>query len=104
MEQVSIPSLAESIPDEAAAYEYLERLRWDGRPVCPHCASVGEHYFLKPRNGKSRKTRTGAETQRRLWKCRDCGRQFSVLTGTVMHRTKISVRVWLFVMLEMVSA
>lgn len=68
---MNLPELAETIPDQAAAYEYLERPRWDGRLVCPHCASIGDHYFLKASQRRSRKTRTGAETFRRpeirLW-------------------------------------
>lgn len=99
-----LTDLAALVPDEAAAYAFMEQLRWgQDRQVCPHCATIGGHYFLKPRNG-TRKTRTGAETQRRLWKCRDCRKQFSVLTGTVLHRTKISVRKWLFVLFEMCSS
>ena len=57
-----------------------------------------------PRNGVSPQTRTGAETQRRVWRCRECRKQFSVLTGTVMHRTKIPVRKWLFVLFEMCTS
>lgn len=100
----NLTNLASKVPDEAAAYRMLETLRWRDRPVCPHCAVIGGHYFLTPKNGVSRKTRTGAETQRRLWKCRDCRKQFSVLTGTVMHRTKIPVRKWLFVLFEMCTS
>lgn len=100
----SLTDLASLIPDEAAAYEFMEQLRWgEGRQVCPHCGAIGGHYFLKPRDG-ARKTRTGAVTQRRLWKCSACRKQFSVLTGTVLHRTKIPVRKWLFVLFEMVSS
>lgn len=102
---VNLTDLASLVPDEAAAYEMLELLRWGpDRQVCPHCACIGGHYYLKPRNGVSRQTRTGNETQRRLWKCRDCRKQFSILTGTVMHRTKIPVRKWLFVLFEMCTS
>lgn len=89
------------LPDEAAAYEYLERLRWKGEPGCPHCGvKDSRHYFLKPSNGTSRATRTGAQSQRRVWKCRDCRRQFSVLTGTIFHGSKVPVRTWIFVLFE----
>src|SRR4051794_39069723 len=88
MKKLTLTALAERIPDEAAAYLFLEELRWDGKPVCPHCASINEHYFLNPQ-GAGRKTRTGAVSQRRVWKCKDCRRQFSVLTGTIFHGTKI---------------
>lgn len=68
MSGFSVLKLAERIPDEASAYRYLEELRWDETPVCAHCTSE-RVYFLNPRNGVSRKTRTGAVSQRRLWKC-----------------------------------
>jgi transposase-like protein len=104
MEDLSIPALAEKIPTEADAYRLLEDLRWDGRPICPHCGSVRQHYFLKPANGKTRKTRTGSASERRVWKCADCRKQFSALTGTIFHGTKIPVRKWLFVIFEMCSS
>ncbi|MFL6163542.1 MAG: IS1595 family transposase [Jatrophihabitantaceae bacterium] len=103
-QEFSIPSLAARIATEADAYKLLEQLRWtDGTPdVCPHCAAVGKFYFLAPKDGTdTRKTRTGADTARRLWKCASCRKKFSVLTGTVFHGSKIPVRTWLFVVLEM---
>jgi len=103
-QEFSIPKLAALIPTEADAYLFLERLRWNGRPVCPLCGSVAQHYFLKPANGVSRKTRTGKPTQRRVWKCRDCRKQFSVLTGTIFHGSKIPVHTWLLVIFDMCSA
>lgn len=90
--------------EHAAAYAFLEELRWHGSPVCPHCGNEGRCYFLNPANGKDRATRTGKATQRRLWKCGACRRQFSVLTDTVMHGTKIPVRTWVFVIFEMCAS
>lgn len=104
MSEVSILRLVEQIPDEASAYEYLEGLRWGGQPVCPHCGNAERCYFLTPKNGTSRATRTGAATQRRLWKCGACRKQFSVLTDTIMHGTKIAVRTWVFVIFEMCAS
>jgi transposase-like protein len=103
--KLSIPQLALRTTTEAEAYKFLEDLRWpDGEPTCPHCGSKRKHYFLKPRNGDSRKTRTGTATQRRVWKCADCRKQFSVLTGTIFHGSKIPVRTWVFVVFEMCSS
>jgi transposase-like protein len=102
--QLSILQLAEEVRTEADAYAFLERLRWaDGVVICPHCQ--GERaYFLTPKDDAGRKTRTGATTARRVWKCAACRKQFSVLTGTVMHGTKIPVRSWIFVIFEMCYA
>jgi len=104
-QEFSIPALANQIATEADAYVLLERLRWNGEPVCPHCGAVDGHYYLKPRDGStSRKTRTGAASQRRVWKCRSCRKQFSVLTGTIFHGSKVALRTWLFVIFEVCSS
>jgi hypothetical protein len=74
-QEFSIPALANRITSEADAYRLLEELRWtDGTPdACPICNATGKFYFLAPADGTdSRKTRTGAVTQRRLWKCGTC--------------------------------
>ena len=83
------------------------RLRWGEeleRQTCPKCDCDGPHYYIRPANGTSRSTRTGAASQRRVWKCAACRKQFSVLTGTIFHGTKISVRTWVFVIFEMCSS
>lgn len=106
-QEFSIPALMAKVPTEADAYELLEGLRWENGIVCPHCGSVAAHYFLKPRDETtSRKTRTGSRSQRRVWKCREgqCRKQFSVLTGTIFHGTKIPVRTWLMVVFEMCAS
>jgi hypothetical protein len=85
-------------PSEAAAYELLERLRWGGAPAsCPHCGTYGRCHYLTPAAGTSRPTRTGTASERRVWKCGACRRQFSVLLGTVLQGTRIEVRTWIAV-------
>src|SRR2546430_15529436 len=102
MERISVTKLANMVQTEGDAYLFLEGMRWakDADPTCPHCGNVGA-YFIKPRSGDTRKTNRGTATQRRLWTCKACRQQFSVLTGTVMHGTKVSIRTWLFVLFEM---
>jgi transposase-like protein len=70
--------------DEDKAREYLEALRWNGDPVCPHCGSVGKHYSI-----------TGKSARKGLWKCADCREQFTVTVGTVFERSKIKLHIWL---------
>jgi transposase-like protein len=82
----------------------MEELRWgDGEPRCPHCDNLGASY-IEPKNGTSRKTRTGAISQRRVWRCLSCRQQFSVLTGRVFHGTKIPLRTWVLVCFEMCAS
>jgi transposase-like protein len=101
---LSIPKLVEKILDEAKAYEFLEGLRWPNGPICPHCGN-DKAYFLTPKNGVGRGSGKKRNLSvRRVWKCAKCRKQFSVLTGTVMHGSKISVRTWVFVLFEMCSS
>src|SRR3954469_25552652 len=102
--EVSFPNLALKLRTEADAYAFLEQLRWGDEPRCPHCSSERPPYFLKPSNGASRKTRTGAASERRVGKCAACRKQFSVLTGTIFHGTKIPVRTWLLIVFEMCAS
>lgn len=104
MAKLTLTAIRKRINDENDAYLFLEELRWDGRPVCPHCGSVRTPYFLTPKNAEGRKTRTGSLSVRRVWKCADCRKQFSVLTGTIFHGTKIPVSTWLQVIVEMSSS
>jgi transposase-like protein len=99
---LTVLQLADKLRDEADAYKFLEDMRWAGEPVCPHCGA-DRPYFLKAREGE-RRTRTGNTSQRRVWKCRECRKQFSVLTGTIFHGTKIPVRTWVLVIFEMASS
>lgn len=64
---------------EEEARETFKAIRWaetDGEPVCPVCGCL-EHYYLA--------------TQRR-WKCKGCGKQFSLTSGTIFHSRKMEVR------------
>ena len=104
-QEFSIPKLALDLRSELDAYVMLEELRWGGDPEsCPKCGAVGRQYFLNPANGADRKTRTGAKSERRVWKCGHCRKQYSVLTDTIFHGTKISIRTWLLVIFEVCSS
>ena len=101
---MTITALAERLVTEADAYEYLEELRWPNGPSCQHCGSR-QVALMVPKNGQSRLTSGGStRSQRRVWQCRDCRKQFSVLTGTPFHGTKVSVRTIVFVIFEMCSS
>ena len=99
MENLTLSSLPRYLVNETAAWELLERLRWpNGQVVCPHCGVVSEsHYFIASRSGE-RKTPKGTITYRRLWRCRDCRQQFSVLVGTIFESSKVPVSKWLLAM------
>jgi transposase-like protein len=67
-------------PDKAR--EYLERLRWEREPICPHCGTVGGHYATK-KPGVRRCASKG------------CRKDFSLTTKTVMEASHIKLNIWL---------
>lgn len=91
--------IAKKFSDEAAAWEYLEEMRWPNGPACPRC-DCERAYFFKPRDG-ARKTSTGKVSYRRLWKCAECRKPFSVLVGTIFERSQVPLSKWLMALFMM---
>jgi transposase-like protein len=75
--------------DEKAAVEFMEEQRWGNSPTCPRCGVVGECY-------KMTDSATGERSKRFLWRCRACGKQYTVRVGTIMEDSPIPVMHWCF--------
>jgi predicted Zn finger-like uncharacterized protein len=67
---------------ENQARKILEDIRWKGEITCPHC---GSRNIVRI---ESKVARDG------LLRCKDCRKQFTVTTGTVMHGSHITLRQW----------
>src|SRR5947207_106552 len=93
MDGLTLKDITKVYNDEAAAYELLESLRWPAGAVCPHCGSFDNHYMAP--KGEGRKSRSGKVTARRIWRCHDCKRQFSVIVGTIFGDSHIPLGKWL---------
>ena len=66
--------------DADTALQFMVSIRWpDGNVVCPVC----------------KKSNTGFLSTRRIWKCRDCGKQFSVKVGTIFEESPLGLDKWL---------
>jgi transposase-like protein len=64
------------------AREWLEKLRWSEGPICSHCGTIGHAY----------------KTKKPGWyRCaeKECRKDFTVTTGTVMERSHIPLNKWL---------
>jgi transposase-like protein len=66
--------------DENAARAWFEAARWPEGPVCPHCKGT-KHYPTK----KIGRYRCGSK---------ECRRDFTVMTGTVMERSHAKLTQW----------
>jgi len=74
-------------PTEEDCLSYLEWIRWGKGFICPVCEG-----------------RKAWRLQRqRLWECQSCGRQSSVLAGTVFEDTRKPLRLWFHVIWLMMA-
>src|ERR1043166_2115632 len=88
--------------DEDKAREYLEAMRWPEGPVCPHCGVIGEAYRIvrkeKTKEQVIEMIRAGKrvrKTQKGIWKCKPCGKQFTVTVKTIFEDSHIPLHKWL---------
>lgn len=88
---VSTFELFQMFPDAESARLYLEERRWHGHTVCPHCGCDGK---ITARGGK----RIG------YYRCRDCGEEFTVRTGTIFERSHVPLHKWVYAMYLVVTA
>ena len=68
--------LEQRFSDEAKCRDYLFSLRWPQGFVCPICGA------------------SGLAIRRDLWRCVQCGRETSVLAGTIFQDSKLPLAVW----------
>jgi transposase-like protein len=86
MNHITFKQLRNLSEDEAR--DLLEAIRWNGKPVCPHCENA-EVYKLTAKAESKSAVRKG------VYKCKACRKQFTVTVGTVMERSRIKIADWL---------
>lgn len=74
----SILAFQEWFVDEQACVDYLFECRWPDGFICPRCEGRDAYVIA----------------DRALWQCAKCRYQASVTAGTVMHKTRLSLRLW----------
>ena len=86
---ITVLELADRFPDEQAARDWFERQIWPDGRNCPHCGSLRTHE---------------ASHAKSPYRCTDCRGYFSVKTNTIMHKSQLPLRKWVFaIYLEMTS-
>ena len=76
---MTLKELFAQFPDDAAAAWFVSE-RWGGAPRCAHCNSAD--------------VRIGVNHKSMPYRCRACGKHFSVKTGTVMQSSKLGYQTW----------
>ncbi len=87
---ISVYKLMELFPNETAARTYLERRRWKGSVSCPACGSLSIY------------TRTGKREG--MFDCRECGKYFSVRTGSIFEKSHIKLHKWIYAIYAVVTS
>ena len=85
--------IMEAFPTQEACIAYLERLRWQGSPECPHCESP----YVKNRN-ENGIGRIGR------YNCHECKSTFKVTHGTIFQGTKTPLQKWFLAISLMANA
>lgn len=87
MKYNNLIQVAEYFKTEEICKEYLAKMRWNGKPVCPHC------------------NHNRVYTTNRGYKCANpkCYKKFTVTVGTYFENTKITLRKW-FLAIYVISA
>ena len=79
---VTLLELTRLFPDDAAAEQWFVATLWPTGPHCPACGST---------NVQARPSR-----KPQPFRCRDCRKDFSVRTNSLMHGSKLGLRTWVF--------
>ena len=74
--------------DEDHCREYLARLKWPEGFRCAHCA--GDRAYFLP-------------SKQVVYECADCGRQVSVITGTILEQSKKPLALWFRTIFEVTA-
>lgn len=74
----NLAELTSYFKTDQSCREYLEEMRWHGKPVCPHCNHDESYKFADGR----------------YYKCKACRQKFTVTIGTIFEDTKIGLRKW----------
>lgn len=75
---MDIISIFERFPAQKDCLEYLEKIRWQNKPICPYCKSPNQTPMKKEHR----------------YHCNACNTSFSVTVATIFHRTHLPIQKW----------
>jgi transposase-like protein len=77
---MSLLDFQEQFKSEEDCITFLEEQRWENGRFCPHCGSYETYKF---KDGK-------------LFKCKDCKKQFTVKVGTIFSDSHVPLKKWFY--------
>ena len=77
---MTLRELFDRFPDNATAEQWFAEERWHGEEHCPYCGTTN--------------VQSGAAHKTMPYRCRECGKRFSVKTKTVMEGSNLGYQTW----------
>ena len=89
---ISLKQILRMFPDNATAERWFIEQRWPDGVGCHYCGSVN--------------VQTGCKHKTMPYRCREkeCGKKFSVKTGTVMEGSKLGYQDWIIATFQMLTS
>jgi len=75
---MNIIQIYKKFPTQIDCIKHLELVRWNNVPTCPYCKSKKQTPLLKEQR----------------YHCNTCNTSYSVLVGTIFHKTKADLQKW----------
>lgn len=89
----SVKDILRTLHDEKSCREFLENIRWNGTPKCPHCDTESATHYRLTRNG----------VFQGKYKCRHCRKTFTVTVGTMFEGTHIPLYDWFYAIIQFLT-
>lgn len=86
MKRYTLKDLYEQFPDEDSALDWLRQKLYPQKIYCPNCEKPTKHHRI---------------TTRKVYGCDNCGHQVSPTAGTIFHKSRTPLRIWLYVIFQM---
>lgn len=75
---MDIIEVFQRFPAQKDCLQYLEKVRWQNKPICPYCKSPKQTPLKKEHR----------------YHCNNCNTSYSVTVGTIFHKTHLSIQKW----------
>ena len=81
------------------ALDFIERRRWPNGPICPKCGTTREPYSIRRKVKETSKNKIS-----RLYRCKDCKKDFTATVGTIFEGSHIPLSTWLAAIFDIVQS
>ncbi len=103
---MNLITLQEKYNTHDKCVKHLENVRWEGKPICPHCNSdsVTARALIKKSNRGRKRKNPEQPRKTPMYHCNNCNKDFTVLMGTIFEGSKMPLQKWFMLIALMLNA